>query len=220
MRYFKVNFSIGKDVGSVMPQANESSTVVSEINTINNSWLSKINESNIDFPSMILRKRAKKTDLISVSYLGYSSRLLISDKLKLILEKYQNENVQFFKTRIIYKDVEDSNYWVVHPYRVDYDFVDYSKSIINKQNILSTDPKEYVNIDSKEDFIKQRTHHGTDGKIWGFTIEKIVFKDKITDFFILDGVSSGIGYYVSEKLKNEIEEAGCTGIEFEPVGLT
>jgi hypothetical protein len=29
--------------------------------------------------------------------------------------------------------------------------------------------------------------------------------------------NGGIGYYISEKLKNEIEEAGCTGIEFEPV---
>lgn len=25
------------------------------------------------------------------------------------------------------------------------------------------------------------------------------------------------GYYVSEKVKKEIEEAGCTGIEFQPI---
>ena len=30
-------------------------------------------------------------------------------------------------------------------------------------------------------------------------------------------VKGAIGYYVSSYLKNEIEDAGCTGIEFEPV---
>ena len=37
------------------------------------------------------------------------------------------------------------------------------------------------------------------------------------DLILLIKVYGGISYYVSEKLKAEIEEAGCTGIEFEPV---
>jgi len=39
------------------------------------------------------------------------------------------------------------------------------------------------------------------------------------DFFALRYVSGGAGYYVSEKLKKEIETAGCTGIEFQPSEL-
>jgi hypothetical protein len=30
-------------------------------------------------------------------------------------------------------------------------------------------------------------------------------------------VSAGVGYFVSEKLKEEIESAGFTGIEFQPI---
>ena len=37
---------------------------------------------------------------------------------------------------------------------------------------------------------------------------------------MLKYVNGGIGYYVSEKLKQEIEDAGCTGIEFQPVELS
>ncbi|MFY7898917.1 MAG: imm11 family protein [Chitinophagaceae bacterium] len=185
-------------------------------NFIGNIHLKKIT-SHPDLTIPILRKKAKLTDLISAGIMGFSFKLLISTKLKLLLEKYQNDNLQFFKTSLIYKDDENNDYWVVHPYRADYDFVDYAKSVISKENILGTDPKEYVTINSTESFIQQRTEHRTDGKIWGFTIEKIAFKNGLTDLFVLDGVSGGIGYYVSEKLKNEIEEAGCTGIEFEPV---
>ncbi len=218
MNIYKIKNSLNYKVIGVYPQVEtgEYPVINGNPNFIGNVYLKYIPKQP-DIPIPKLRKKAKKTDLVSAGIMGLSSRLLITNKLKITLEKYQNENVQFFKTSIIYKDVEDFDYWVVHPYKVDYDFVDYSKSIISKENILGSDSKEYVTINGTEEFIKQRTHHSTDGKIWSYTIEKIAFKDKLTDFFILDGVSGGIGYYVSEKLKNEIEEAGFTGIEFEAV---
>ena len=40
------------------------------------------------------------------------------------------------------------------------------------------------------------------------------------DFFVLNYIDGGIKYLVSEKLKQEIEEAGCTGIEFQPSELS
>lgn len=36
----------------------------------------------------------------------------------------------------------------------------------------------------------------------------------LTIYLIHEGVA---GYYVSEKVKREIEETGCTGIEFQPI---
>ena len=33
----------------------------------------------------------------------------------------------------------------------------------------------------------------------------------------IERVRGGAGYFVSEKLKAEIESAGCTGIEFQPI---
>lgn len=40
------------------------------------------------------------------------------------------------------------------------------------------------------------------------------------DFFVLLHVEGVAKYIASEKLKNEIEHAGCTGIEFQSVELT
>jgi hypothetical protein len=49
-------------------------------------------------------------------------------------------------------------------------------------------------------------------------IEKVVFKSKVEqDFCTVERVSGGAGYFVSEKLKQEIESAGCTGIKFLPI---
>ena len=36
-------------------------------------------------------------------------------------------------------------------------------------------------------------------------------------FFILNNVYGGYGYFVSEKLKNEIEDQELTGIKFEEI---
>lgn len=216
MKYYKINFSIGKDVGNIMPQANESLTILNNthLEILNQSWLKKINDLDVVFPIMILRKKAKKTDLISVSYLGYSSRLLISNKLKYILEKYQNENIQFFKTSIVYKDVKDYDYWVVHPYKTENYLIDFEKSIITEGESLILNRKKLV-INNYDDFIKIVQENNT-GEVKHYIIDKVSILDGIKkDFFIINFVSGGIGYYVSAKLKQEIENAGCTGIAFE-----
>ncbi|MEG2334861.1 hypothetical protein [Chryseobacterium sp.] len=46
------------------------------------------------------------------------------------------------------------------------------------------------------------------------------FLDNLPDFLTLNKVEGGIQYLVSEKLKQEIEDAGCTGIEFQPSYLS
>ena len=37
---------------------------------------------------------------------------------------------------------------------------------------------------------------------------------------MLQYVEGGIKYVVSDKLKKEIEDSGCTGIEFQPIELS
>ena len=53
------------------------------------------------------------------------------------------------------------------------------------------------------------------------SVNNIYLNDNINeDFFMLRYVEGGVKYIVSEKLKKEIEDAGCTGIEFQPVELS
>ena len=50
------------------------------------------------------------------------------------------------------------------------------------------------------------------------TINSIFLNERVNeDFFLL---KNGVKYIVSEKLKQEIEDAGCTGIEFQPVEMS
>ena len=52
-------------------------------------------------------------------------------------------------------------------------------------------------------------------------IEKLkLLPNAIEDFFMLRHVEGGVKYVVSEKLRKEIEDAGRTGIEFQPVELS
>jgi hypothetical protein len=39
-------------------------------------------------------------------------------------------------------------------------------------------------------------------------------KKQLPDFFILNYIEGGVGYFVSESLKIEIEKKGCSGIVF------
>lgn len=49
----------------------------------------------------------------------------------------------------------------------------------------------------------------------GILIDQIVIKLNVSEhLFALRKVHSGIGYYVSEKLRAEIESAGCTGLGY------
>ena len=52
------------------------------------------------------------------------------------------------------------------------------------------------------------------------TEKPVLLENTSQDLFILDYVKSGIGYYVSEMVKNEMEEAGCTGIRFEEINTS
>ena len=55
-------------------------------------------------------------------------------------------------------------------------------------------------------------------KINNLFIDKVVFNSRIDySFCSIERVAAGVGYFVSEKLKEEIELAGCTGIEFHPI---
>lgn len=76
-----------------------------------------------------------------------------------------------------------------------------------------------LDIIALNDFMESVKFHWNKEEI--VTIDNILLKDDIKDdFFILRHVEGGIKYIVSENLKQEIEEEGCSGIEFRPIELS
>ena len=69
-------------------------------------------------------------------------------------------------------------------------------------------------FESYNDFENYLIFNKLEGKLY---FETTIYNDTLTDDFItIKYAEGGIQYLVSEKLKHEIEDAGCTGIEFQP----
>lgn len=189
-------------------------------------FIDRIDFEKIDFEPItsnaILFDSSKTTDLINVPSIGFTLKLLISGKLKNILEKYTNDKGLFFQAPIIYKNELVYDYFIVFPYKFEFDYIDFQNStfVLKKSKTDGGTYQQNVNVSTFEDFKYILSNKKELGYVQ-FYIDRIKLKSNINDeFFVLRHVQGGIKYIVSEKLKKEIEDAGCTGIEFMPVELT
>lgn len=216
--FFIINHSLNLKIVGKYFQSEDISNYLGE----NPKFLNNIFFEKIDFipitPIPILHKKAKITDLISNVNGGGSLHLVMSEKLKNIIEKYRNTGLQFFETSIIKNDVQFHNYFSLNVYEDNMNFVDFEKSNITvriKKKGGGTELKS-VKLHSLQEYIKLVECHKE--KMELVTIENIFLRDIVNeDFFML---KNRVNHIVSEKLKQEIENAGCTGIEFQPIELS
>lgn len=166
-------------------------------------------------PDLILWKKAKITDMISVSIMGTHGGLVISDKLKNILQKNNYKDVQFFPIGIYKNDSNIGNYWFMRFYKVSLENINFNNSEVWEYEHTFHKIAEHK-VSSKEEFLSlsnslvyPRTIH-----ILTVALQSNISDDSFALNFIMRG---GIGYFVSEKLKKEIEKANCTGIIFKDI---
>jgi hypothetical protein len=222
MKYYFINNSIAIDVLGHYPQ-------VKDIKQNCNIWdepkfIEHIQFKEIDFipitANAILNSKSKLTDLINVTGIGFTRKLLISKKLKIIFEKSRKTGLQFFKSDLIYKNNIIEDYWILNIYKVDMQFIDYSKSDIYKTE-YTVNKTEKILINTYSEFLNKRNQIHKQGYPSDIFIENFNLNQNVTeDFFAILNVMGGVNYIVSEKLKKEIEYAGCTGIEFQPIELS
>jgi len=92
---------------------------------LNNVYFEKVNFNPVvSIP--ILHKKAKITDLISCVNAGGNLHLIMSERLKKIIEKYREKGMQFFKTSIIKDDLEYDNYFSINMYESNNESIDFS----------------------------------------------------------------------------------------------
>lgn len=159
-------------------------------------------------PKPILEKKAKLTDIIT--YPGLAWDLLISDPLKKLLYAAGHRGVQFFPTSVIVDKKEIEGFWIMNPYEFDYDCIDLNRSIFTFTN--EEKDKKKISINNTQELIDLIDTLRYPKSIM---IEPLFLKENCTkDLLVIRGVYGGISFYVSEKLKREIENTGCTGIVF------
>ncbi|WP_296151644.1 DUF1629 domain-containing protein [uncultured Flavobacterium sp.] len=222
MKYFSINNSLNPKVLGHYPQVKE---IKQNCDVWNEpKFIEHVNFEKIDFEPItanaILHPKSKLTDLISVTGMGFTRKLLISGLLKTILENNRGTGLQFFQSNLIYKNEEIEHYWILNSFEIDMNLID-----IQKSNFVWRKRKEEggtylldVKFNSLDEFCKKIVNDNLEGKLY---INKLAIKEQASvNFFTLLNVEGAVKYIVSENLKKEIEDAGTTGIEFQPVELS
>ena len=193
-------------------------------------FVSHIDFEKVDFEPItsnaILHKKSKQTDLINAnSAMGFSRKLLISGKLKSILEKNRKNGMQFFKAPIIQNNIIIEDYWILNFYEFNYEYIDFLNSKISytrkadDYKITYNTIKDFINFKNFEQFETKRLEASTNEESLSIEILSLFDQNINQDFFMIKYVFAG-SFFVSEKLKKEIEDTGCTGIEFQPIELS
>ncbi len=221
--YYKISIGFDKIVyGTDWPQTNETIYPCSIDHPLFiKQWRFKKTPLNVITPIPKLKAKAILTDLIGTSSNGSEYALTISNKLKSVLEKYNTGNVEFIPIKM-QKGVRDiKGYWMTNILGFDnQECANYNLSTVflkgkGYNEYIQMKIKDYhhhLEERSKERNIEQEGY-------WSIYIHKLVLSKSISNnLLIINFIKNGvIGYYVSEKLKKEIEDAGCMGIVFEPV---
>jgi hypothetical protein len=177
-----------------------------------NQWGHTLIPDYVVLPIPKIKTKARLTDLMSVYFTGSSYRMSISNRLKEILERSSHGNIQFIPLTIYYKKKYLTNFWLTNILSFDNEnAVNYKHSLIFERN----GENKIITVNNFEVFTKKQNE-----LVWpnNLFIEKLVFKKIINEnVCTIERVRGGAGYFVSEKLKAEIESAGCTGIEFHPI---
>lgn len=184
-------------------------------------FIGNINHEKIDFEPYLLDvelfSSSKINDLI-IDTGPVTKKLIVSNRLKSILERYRATGMQFFKINIFKKNILFNDFWILNMHEVNMEFIDFEKTIfvVRKRKAGGTF-LENINVNSIEDMHVMLKDENNYVQLF---IERIVIRENISsDFFCLQYVEGGIKYIVSEKLKNEIEVEGCLGVEFMPVEM-
>jgi len=228
MKYYRLNFSLSTKV-----RGNSEYIKKSHIKIPNDKmyweepkFIGSVRNEKIEFQPYLLDvelfSNSKINDLIMDAG-PISTKLIISDKLKYILEDYRKTGMQFFNINILREKEIYNNYWVLNMYEFNQEFIDFSNcKIIYQEKAVDFEVSYLVNeknvfINNQDEFYKFiEKSRINDEIVW---IEKLVLDNVNEDFFMLKYVFGGCGYYVSENLKQEIEDSGCTGVEFQPIEL-
>lgn len=211
MNYYRIEHSINEqEVGRTFPQSH---TARQELHLDDPRNLSKqeLGKLLLDvfIPEPVLHSNAVLTDLVSTVNLG--TRLVISQRLKQLLEQYQNKGDCEFLPILVHHINITSKYWLLNPVIFRMDIVNFELSAIWSTE-LGFRKLNRTRINDYPDFLTM-----VNSTVWpkGIMIEKVVLmEDSGFDFVILRYVDGGIGYYVSETLRDEIKKAGCTGLGF------
>ena len=227
MKYYIIESHLNpKVVGSDYPQSwrftkeyekrkNNPNAVYSLLERVKNNF-------SIDFipdlDGFILSGRAKLTNFVSTSVLD---RLFLDEKAKNILQTKCNLGVSKYFDATLYTKKETCKfYYVINFYdiipHIEFRNCEYYLDYIDETDKI---PQEWINSGFKDCETVLSIQKYFPKQLVGVRFKTLVLKrdfDKNIDWFVIKkfGIHNGI---CSERFKNAVEEAGLTGLVFEPI---
>jgi hypothetical protein len=207
MKYYQLSHStVEEEVGITYPQSQTTRESL-PIDHPQHLWQQKAGIlNNVALPEPVVHPDAKLSDLLSTTA---TWRLVMSTKLKVILEKYIKEGqCQFLEMKVHYLS-EEYEYWMLNPLEFNMEVIDFATSEIWLCGAGNTKIRE-MEIKNLTDFEKNSHTLNMPERV---TITSVSFVPNITpDFIQLRNAPSM--FYVSETLRNELIKEGCTGVSF------
>jgi len=207
MKYYQLSHStVKEEVGITFPQSHTTRESLA-IDHLQHLWQQKAGIlNNVALPEPVVHPDAKLSDLLSTTA---TWRLVMSPKLKVILEKYIKEaQCQFLDMKVHYLS-EEYEYWMLNPLEFNMEVIDFGASEIWLCGAGNTKMQK-LEIKNVADFEKSSITFHMPERV-SFTSVSFV-ADITADFIQLRNAPSM--FYVSETLRNELIKEGCTGISF------
>jgi len=219
MNYYLLNHSVeGKIVGTQYPQIQKmikgyDMKAPDAIRTLENCY-EELPTFTPNLNAFQLHARAKPTDLVSSVFGPFG--IIVSEKLKLILEQHNLSKHTFFKATLQHKIKSYDNYYWMHIIPDYLDYVDYPNSNFIIELPLSQNLGA-VKISSKADWFekKEKVKNDNPSKTIYISAKKIKFLPEFykldLDFFEVARLTSRP--IISSHLADALRQNNITGIE-------
>ncbi len=176
-----------------------------------------------DIGSFVLYKSSKVTDFINGGFVSQYG-LVISEKVKAILTKFNLGKHQFYPLKIKHNDLVYKNYFLFKTLSSADHFIDIKETNFYKQRVMAFDAEDRMDVlfnnqSEIDDFIKENKKLDYDRRLGVYSKQiKINSNFPKLDFFYLKKFQNSAYSsrpLISERLKNELEKNGITGVKFE-----
>lgn len=201
--YYSIKNSIGKETGNVFPQ-------VHCLTQLHAHQLHSDEFPNFE-PSLVfeLEKKAKLTDVLSQAAIS-AQGLLISKKLKTLLEEHNLMRHKFYPSLVKTRDGDVVYYWL-HLCQSYAEFIDYKQSVFcwTKFELQQGE----IDVSSIEDYNKKKKEHDIN---WGVDVESIKLTDKFSpNIDVFSFMPFDFTLYISDRLRNQLLDLRITGLKIE-----
>jgi len=214
MKYFKLTEAIDNKIIGRYPQG-ETSKIVGNLNDF---YWNKLNGKDIDIvlPHPIIVDKAKTTDYISVVPINSLAFLILKLDLCSLIENSNIKKFQKWNIKVDHKKKTLGDYqlfWLIESSEnevVQYTISDFFIGKLGDRRYKGNS----ISISSSENYFKINRELMNNKLILKCNELVLDFSVSNNDLIKLTNAPFANGYYVSEKLKYDIESQGYTGINF------